>query len=69
MSRFTEEKVWTSDWGSDRGTIAEIGQEVSGGVVLVHRLAVRVRHAMVRLVVIIILVVCRGGYRRYRTRN
>ena len=45
---FTVTRVWTSEWGFNRETIVKIGQEVSGGLVLVHGLAVRVRHAMVR---------------------
>ena len=46
MSRLTGEKVlYGRRIGlSDGGTIAKIGQEVSGGVVLVPGLAVQVRH-------------------------
>ena len=50
-----------SDWGSDIGTIAKIGQEVSGGVVIVHGLAVRVRHGP--RAVVIMLCCVRGYYR------
>ena len=44
MNRLTSKRVRTLYWGSGGGMIAKIGQEVSGGAVLVHGLAVRVRH-------------------------
>ena len=58
MNWLTGEKVQTSDWDSNRGTIAKIGQEVSGGLVLVHGLAIQVRHGRLWHLIHMYYVVC-----------